>query len=517
MARKPHDPTFTIDASISSSKGLTLNPQGKTITNPRLIEDQDIFSYNKYATKIHMPYPIHQIDVTPLESLWARCLDMPIRLAGQTEYKLPEEWAGLAPLISNIIAQEHTTNPNWVNYNTYITVDCSKVTPSQQQRHGGLHVDGFQGSRIDPKTKITRNYVMTTNGGTRFYPQRFIVADENEFNVFQGFDIQAERFETAEENMVYFMDAYTVHESGFAERKGIRAFLRVSYDLKKFDRAGNTHNSMLDYEWDMVARNVHETVKTPNYPDLENSPHYPTIPLIHKTNKPKLIGISGKPGSAKNYFSFKLIQEFRHLGYSIEKVSIPTGLYVEANHIVNQIKAGMLPTTIAFENNLTTDQAATLFELASGDLGVRNPEWGYNRRNENFRKILDELGTNIRRAQDPNYFLNQILETPTKADFLIFTDMRFPNEADHVNLTGGITLRAEVNEHWTSQTKTATDGYKYTTEGINNPSETALDDYLNFFQHVTVGYTRPIILAHNLLRHFGYQTGTPETFEVSPQ
>lgn len=275
MAKKPHDPTFTIDAYVSSEKGQILEPKGPVLLHDRLLESDDIFNFEEYARQIHMPLPLPDIDLSVLRSEYPRCLDMPIRLKGETDYKLPEEWAGLAPLIENIIAQEHATNPNWVDYHTYVTVDCKHVSADEQQRHGGLHVDGFQGERINPKTKINRNYVMTTNGGTRFYPQRFVVADEKKFNVFQGFDIQAERFEVAEENVAYFMDAYCVHESGIAERDGLRTFLRVTYDVKEFDRASNTHNSMLEYDWEMVARNVHETVLTPNYIDLENSPYYP--------------------------------------------------------------------------------------------------------------------------------------------------------------------------------------------------------------------------------------------------
>ena len=276
MAQKAHDPSFTIDEVVSSSDGLTLVPSsGQVSPLSRVLEDVRPFSFEAYAEEIHMPAELPDVDVAPLQRPYPRCLDMPIRLAGDSVYSLPKEWEGLAPLIEDIIAVEHAHNENWQDYFTYITVDSSYVEPFKQQRHGGLHVDGFQGSRINPKTKITRNYVVTTNGGTRFYPQRFIVADETKFNIFQGFDIQAEQYVIAEENLVYFMDAYTVHESGFAERAGLRTFLRVTYDLKKFDRLGNTHNNMLDYEWEMFDRKIHDVVAEPNYVDLENSPYFP--------------------------------------------------------------------------------------------------------------------------------------------------------------------------------------------------------------------------------------------------
>lgn len=270
---KPHDPTFSLEHYISSGQGTVIVSDGIASHHPAIDENPNVFSFEAYQEPHELPHALPHISTDPLVGYHQRCLDMPIRLSGQKEYCVPEEWSSLVPMIREIIATEHVHNPNVFDYNTYITVDSKMVQPDEQQRHGGLHVDGFQGARIDPKTKITRNYVATTNGGTRFYPQPFIVVDENRYNVFQGFDLQAKDYVVAKENTVYFMDAYTVHESGLASHEGVRSFLRVTYDLKIFDRLGNTRNSMLDYNWTMEARNVHETVETPTLNDILNSPH----------------------------------------------------------------------------------------------------------------------------------------------------------------------------------------------------------------------------------------------------
>lgn len=272
---KVHNPAFTIDQYVSGPNGVYLNVPETAVKDSQLQESELIFAFEDYTKSHDFPFEIPSLDTEfLLRQEFQRCLDMPLRLSGDTEYALPDEWLSLAPLLESIIAVEHRHNPNWQDYNTYLTIDAKHVVPQEQQRHGGLHVDGFQGSRIEDKTKITRNYVLTTNGGTRFYKQPFIVVDETKFNVFQGFDLQAsvEPF-VAKENTVYFMNAYTVHESGLASYEGLRTFLRLTYDLKKFDRAGNTHNSMLDYAWDMVARNVHETVATPTLDEVANSPY----------------------------------------------------------------------------------------------------------------------------------------------------------------------------------------------------------------------------------------------------
>lgn len=73
------------------------------------------------------------------------------------------------------------------------------------------------------------------------------------------------------------MDAYTVHESGYAEFDGKRIFVRLTFDLKKFDRLGNTRNPNLSYEWEMVARNAQELVEEPRLTDIIASPYFPNV------------------------------------------------------------------------------------------------------------------------------------------------------------------------------------------------------------------------------------------------
>jgi hypothetical protein len=237
-------------------------------------EDSRVFDKKIYSKEIHSPVLLFQTNGSLQQEL-PRCLDLPIRLKGQDAYSIPEEWKSLLPLLARIFKSEHGSNHNWKDdYYTYMTVDSSFVEADEQQRHGGLHVDGFQGSRIQQKTKITRNYVASSNGGTRFYPQLFNTnSDESVYNLFKDFERQAQEpnrkqndFIEVPDNTVAFMDAYSVHESGLATRAGIRTFFRVTYDVKEFDRLGNSHNSMLEYDWKMVRRNAQDFLYS--FPDM---------------------------------------------------------------------------------------------------------------------------------------------------------------------------------------------------------------------------------------------------------
>lgn len=194
MPQKPCKEEIEIDAYASSTEGITFKAAKSSLDIPETcIEDERVFDMETYSQEVHSPVSLGLSNFNKiLNKEYPRCLDMPLRLSGEDTYRLPEEWQELQPLIESIISLEHKANPNWRDYNTYLTIDCSEVEEGEQQRHGGLHVDRFQGERIDPKTKITRNYVLSTNGGTRFFPKRFVCIDPKKFNVFHGFDMQTQ-------------------------------------------------------------------------------------------------------------------------------------------------------------------------------------------------------------------------------------------------------------------------------------------------------------------------------------
>lgn len=261
-------PTVESEVTFEQYTSRSSHQRFRATNVPRLamkVLEEDTRPFNKafYAHEIHPPRRLMSTEER-LNKTYPRCLDMPIRLAGEEWYHLPLEWHGLYPLVKRIIDLEHANNPSVLEYNTYLTVDSTHLISGEQQRNGGLHVDGFQGARIEEKTKITRNYVATNNGGTRYYPQTFDLSlDEARYNLFHAMNEQALHPEEMEENRVYFMDAYTVHESGVANREGLRTFFRLTFDVKVFDRFGNTRNSSIDYDWKMVERNVHGTLLPP--------------------------------------------------------------------------------------------------------------------------------------------------------------------------------------------------------------------------------------------------------------
>ena len=266
----------------SSSNGVRLQASPKdSLGNSSQVKDKVPYDILEHERRIHVPIPLFSLsDYPEILSEHHDCLDLPIRLSGQDDYSIPEEWTLLIPIIQKVIDIEHSNNPFWKSYNTYLTIQYSKeIKANVQQRNPGAHTDGLQSIRHGKPALPARNYVAVTNGGTLFYPQTFVAnLDLDVFNIFEGFDLQLNRDEDgnkkhdiAEELLMYFFDAYTVHESGVANRDGARLFFRLAWEELRFDRAVNTHNNMLNYNWQPYHGDKRRELVTPTLKDIQDA------------------------------------------------------------------------------------------------------------------------------------------------------------------------------------------------------------------------------------------------------
>lgn len=193
-----------------------------------------------------------------------RVLDMPIKFP-RSEYKIPKELNQFDEIISKIISFEHTINPFIDQYYAYLTIDQGEVEKNTFQRNPGCHVDGFQGNRVKEKRPINRSYIVYDDVSPIFYAQNFKTSHLNEKtdDFFLSFDEQADETNaiTFDPYQIILMNAFTVHKSAKSERFVYRTFIRLSYDTMIFDRFGNTHNPMFQYNWNMVSRDTKKHLK----------------------------------------------------------------------------------------------------------------------------------------------------------------------------------------------------------------------------------------------------------------
>lgn len=109
-------------------------------------------------------------------------------------------------------------------------------------------------------------------------------------------------------------------------------------------------------------------------------------------------------------------------------------------------------------------------------------------RTTGIRSALQFWGTEVRREQDDNYWVNKtiqrVLALACKGTSSYITDSRFPNEADAVRDAGGLTIRLLVSPEEQERRIAARDGLTISAAARAHVSETALDNYENF--HVVV-------------------------------
>jgi hypothetical protein len=196
-----------------------------------------------------------------------RLLDMPIKLPGSTEYRLPRALRQFARTLQRIVDFEHAVHTRHDAYFAYLTIDQRWVEPGTLMREAPCHVDGFQGARWRPKCLTNHTYTLSDLLPTAYYVQPFDFAGLDEATHDFFWEMNAQVADTSEAHRwqprpaeITLMDCYCVHrgvENETRERM-FRTWLRLSYEERRrvFDRLGNAHNPCFDYAWEMVERDI---------------------------------------------------------------------------------------------------------------------------------------------------------------------------------------------------------------------------------------------------------------------
>lgn len=127
----------------------------------------------------------------------------------------------------------------------------------------------------------------------------------------------------------------------------------------------------------------------------------------------KLIGLSGKAGSGKDF-----IYDVLDALHGAERIAFADGVKLDIEETL-----GLTP----YETNLREKPYP--------------PE---------VRQLLQWWGTDLRRAQDPEYWVKKgveaIEEAATYASLIVVTDVRFANEAEVIRDLGGIVIEVYADE-----------------------------------------------------------------------
>lgn len=205
----------------------------------------------------------HEGQILATDNVAPRVLDLPIKFPG-SDVRIPRELAVYAPIIRRAFNFEAVVNREcYDEYYCYLTVDKGIVRPGELQREAPCHVDGFQGPRWNPKVRNNHTYTVSNAVPTAYYiqPFNFDQLDDAKHDFFWEMNRQVAAtnsrylWQPGDSEMT-MMDCYCVHRGTEAPHELFRTFVRISFEVRIFDRLGNAHNPMFQYAWPMVPRDI---------------------------------------------------------------------------------------------------------------------------------------------------------------------------------------------------------------------------------------------------------------------
>ena len=208
-----------------------------------------------------------------------------------------------------------------------------------------------------------------------------------------------------------------------------------------------------------------------------------------------LFAMSGKMGSGKDTVGDKIGKDNGFNKYEIIKTSYAAPLRKEISEITKKYKFGYPIETMAEDYNVEKQQIMRLVEMLNGD--------SIFTRTDNARRAIQYWGTDVRRKQNPNYWVNKtvdlVLDMIVDGKSVYVSDARFPNEVNAVYDLGGKVIRLDVPSGVRVDRISYRDGKRPTNEALNHSSETGLDEFE--FKYVFDGCVDPDLLAKDIATH----------------
>lgn len=193
--------------------------------------------------------------------------DMLLYVPGEG-WKIPAEFAPLTPILAKIVAAESLANPDIERCYAYLTRDWSHVFPDMYARREGLHVDGFltqANASQDYRGIIWGDHTYIISDAqdlqTELYSGPFDLYGVNLNNaraVMQAFEDQGSKqgYSQARPYQIIRLTTNNVHavHPNLTNNIIARAFMKVTFSNRLFNRSGNTVNSHINKRILIVPR-----------------------------------------------------------------------------------------------------------------------------------------------------------------------------------------------------------------------------------------------------------------------
>ena len=202
----------------------------------------------------HLPIDLGIIDIECNEMMFYQYL--PIKMANNGICEYEKRLNIFGDLIRTVI--DDLSIKQWNESYIYLTAKHIFVNEDKCGNRPGWHTDGFMTDDI--------NYIWCDSEPTVFSDCGLIdlIQDHEaslaEMESFVDYGCEV----TYPVKSLLKLDQYVIHRSPEDCKPGFRTFVKISVSKEKYNLLGNSHNYLLDYNWDMQPRKVernHPTVK----------------------------------------------------------------------------------------------------------------------------------------------------------------------------------------------------------------------------------------------------------------
>jgi hypothetical protein len=185
---------------------------------------------------------------------------LPIKMLGETQPIYEQRLKCFDALIGAICCDYigEFGLDNYVDSYVYLTAKYMYQMPKCSFNRMGYHSDGFMTDDI--------NYVWCDKFPTIFNNAEFNLTQDDAISL-REMEEQAKQWNETwyAENMLLRLNQFNIHRVAEVKEGCMRTFLKVSISKDKYDLIGNSHNYLIDYNWQMKQRkserNIPQTVQ----------------------------------------------------------------------------------------------------------------------------------------------------------------------------------------------------------------------------------------------------------------
>ncbi len=194
-----------------------------------------------------LPIQLKQYDIHCSEMMFYQYL--PIKLPIETQPTFEERLNCFKEIIGSICCDFIGVYglDKYVASYIYLTAKYLYQKPDCGFNRPGYHCDGFMTDDV--------NYIWSDRFPTVFNKTEFNLSMDDSGSLVE-MEQQAipENEITFPEKTLLRLNQYNVHKVADISEAGMRAFIKVSFSNDKYDLIGNSHNYLIDYNWDMKER-----------------------------------------------------------------------------------------------------------------------------------------------------------------------------------------------------------------------------------------------------------------------